>query len=215
MAIVYPLGLPAIWDRCKFLSYNWDIVRFEAAQQLQSGKIIATRKGKPKWAGSGHLRTEKIQDGVTLIAQLGMLKGSVGTFLAYDQQRPYPILDPNGAALSGFTPQVSAIHADNDQIRFKTLPSTYPLRTGDYFSINYGGGAYWYLGRLMSDATAVAGVTPFAYVEPDIPAGIAVNDVVNFIKPVCAMKLVIGGLKSPTAEGIRTDGIQLSWIQDY
>lgn len=213
MAIVYPLGIAAFWEKCRFLDYSWDIMRFEGAHQLTSGKIISTAKGKPRWGGAGTLRSETISDSLSLMAQFGMLRGSIGSFLAYDQRRPYPLLDPTGAALSGFTPQVNAIHADRDQLQVKGVPATYKLSIGDFLSIPYGSGQY-YLGRLMSAATAVAGVTPYFYVEPNIPTGIVVNANINFLKPLAVMKLLPGGYKPPVNDAGRTEGIQLRFIQD-
>lgn len=213
MAITYPLPLADIWDRCHFQSYNWDIMRYEGAHQYASGKQIVTRKGKPKWGGSGALRSETINSYQTLAARFGMLKGSIGSFLAYDQRRPKPLLDP-GNALSGFTPQIHSIHADNDQVRIKGLPATYQISIGDMFSVPYGSGNYW-LARAMTAATAVAGVTPMFYVEPDIPTGIVADQFATFYYPVCVCKIVTGSMKPVSNDAGRAEGLQFSWIQDY
>lgn len=213
MAISYPLSLSQFWELCHFQEYAWDLMRFEASHQRKDGKIIATRNGTPKWGGSGALRPEAhIQKSLKLSAQFGKLRGSIGTFLAYDMRRPYPLLDPLGTLLTGFSPVLYDISVDRDRIRLAGLPNGYTISTGDYISIPHDG--TFVLVRAMDDSVAISGTTPLFYVEDFIPLPVNDGGAVNLIKPVCVCRLQPGGPKGVANDAGTAAGHQLSWIQE-
>lgn len=216
MSISYPLAIAEFWELCHFTEFQWEPVRYEGMQQLASGQIIVVQRGKPKWGGSGSLRPELIPKGLELMAKFGWLRGSLGTFGAYDQRRPYPKKDPTGSIVAASSPTISEIHVDKDMVRFNNLPNGYELTVGDYFSVGYGaGGMYRYLDRLMESAVATGGSTSLIRVEMGVPAGVSVGNAVDFAKPRAFCRLVPGGLKPISSQAYTSGGASLQWIQEY
>lgn len=191
MAITYPYSLATFFDLLSIQSCVFDVERYDESSGSGDGRDWQAELAPPLWIADVRLNVKNWQELKKIQALLRKLKGSQESFWLCDPTSLYPASDPDGSILGVSTVQVQSVGANRDKIRFKGLPSTFALKAGDKFSIQYGSSPYrYYFGEVSEDVTAVAGVTPEFDVFMNVPVGVVANDPVTLKKPACKMALV-------------------------
>jgi len=181
-----------------------------------SGEQLGADIGVRLWQGEIILgRMTRIEAGeidvlVDLMAQTGR------SFRCYDIRRPFPFRDPNGTAISGFSPVINTLYpSEPREIRISGLPAFYILTAGDFLSFSYGSNpGRWALHRVVSTVTAGSGgATPVMEVDPPIRPGAVVGAAVEFRQPWCKAVVVSGSVQPNRTRNTISEGLRFSFVQ--
>lgn len=165
------------------------------------GTIRVADLRSPLWtmqADCSTLMLDQLLDIETLIDQMG---GARGSFYAWDPRRPYPKLDPTGAALGSNAVKINSLGADNRSLSLRGLPVGYALSRGDPLSFDFGGRRALHRVASISAVANGSGVTPVFEVVPNIRPGAALNADVTLKRAAAEMRLVPGSFNG-NAEGL-------------
>lgn len=102
--------------------------------------------------------------------------------------------------------------ANNRSISLEGLPAAFEITQGDKLSIAYGSGKV-FLAEAMEDAAADGlGDTSEFEVQPFLPAGIAVGNIVSLVKPPAKFQIVAGSYRPASGRGNISSGISFSMV---
>jgi hypothetical protein len=202
------LSLASFWDTLPIRSLVWDELRQDQVSGQGSGATLAYDMGGQLWRGTVTLDSMDWDQARAVHGRLRKLRGPLDKFLAYDPLSAFPTTDPTGSALTGYTVLLSDINADRRRVKFSGLPATFGLREGDMWSVDFGSPTTIRGLFSIDDATvtAVAGVTPWFYVTPNVWPGITAGATVTLIKPTASVYIVPGSMKRGTISSGRVEG---------
>lgn len=186
---------------------RWQRTRLvlQPRQQLSrtaDGRVNAQDLGSPIWRAEEFV-TESMHrtDADRVISDFNSLRGALFPFYLYDVTRPRPAacLTDDTYDLSGIS--VASVSADRTNLAIKGLPAGFAMTGGDYISIRTaaGGRELHRVVRALWDTYAGAGTSPQMEIEPPARVSVAVDDVVDLIKPFVEMVLEPGTLDDPYA----------------
>lgn len=199
----YPLAF--LTDQLWVAEVTQNLQRFDEQSGSGDGRIWATELSRPLWQAVVKLVPCQTEEARLIDARLRALQGSQESFLWADPSYSPPY-DP------GDWVHLLAVSADRSHVTLTGLPPHYPLRPGDRFSIEWGGGRQ-YMAEISNEIHAsniglAAGVSVYPYVPLGISSGVSVN----LLRPVMRAFVPPGGHTSYTAlpGGISSGGaIQL------
>lgn len=196
---------------------EWDAIRFDEFDAQGSGHDLISELAAPKWMANLVMRSATNAEARQVAALARKRFGSQLAFMIYDPSNPYPAADPKGAIIQAgtFNVQVASIGSDNQSMGLKGLPANYPITIGDKGQISFGGGLYNFFFEFSETRSANgSGNLAVTQIYPHIPPGIAVNAVVNLIKPACKMTFAPNtGFAPGQSSGNRTGGMRISAIE--
>ena len=210
MTVSYPLNQFLTWA-------NWRTVDFALERRQEysrtaGGETIARDLGPALWRATYASAPLTMQDMVSFEARFDRLRGSIGTFRAWDLRRAAP---RNFASGTGFgTPTIAAVRSDGTQIQLTGLTGGATLTFGDYMSWNDAAGRRA-LHRATDEVTADgSGDTGWIDVEPALIASVGAGTSVTLAEANCLMRVVPGSLAVDDA-GPFIATMTFDAIQDY
>lgn len=213
MSIVYPLPPADFWERLRISGRPEFMLQQNRKQSTDGGgNQLTAFFGMPKWTITVALAGGRHNRNLEQEADLKHLDGRDGTFLAYDTRRPYPASDPDGVTLGAAVVKVRTKGSNNRSLSLEDLTGGYVLTKGDKGSILYDG-TKRHLFELMESVTADgSGDTAEFEIQPPLPVGVDVGDVVTLIKPCAKFKLVAGSYRASSSAGNMASGPGFSAI---
>lgn len=215
MAITYPLPFPT---GAGFLEGEFTLGEVQAVNTLRSGAVQAMELGDSLWSGRFVTSLCDARQRGRWQAWKAALNGSIGTFVAYDPEKQYPLaygesvlalLRAGGGAFDG-TGTLAAWTATTLQI--SGLPAAYQAADGDMVSFPWNGGRALHM--VVGDTAASAGGVLNVTVMPPVrtapaPAGSAS---VALVRASCLMRLKPGTFSAPASRARRSvsfEGVQV------
>lgn len=181
--------------------------------RLGNGEMFTASLGAALWRGEFTGFPLRHSASAEIEARIAVLQRPGEFFTVYDRRSCGPQLDPSGAMLSGSTPKIQSLNADNKRIKLEGLPSGYEIRSGDYIGWDYGSSPQRKaLHRVVAGGVAdVNGLSPLLEVTPHIRAGVAIETPVSLIRPKIKARL-LSATYGRGAGGI-TEGARISFTQ--
>ncbi|RRH71264.1 hypothetical protein [Falsigemmobacter faecalis] len=198
-SLSYPLAF--LTDQLRVAEVTQHLQRFDEQSGSGDGRIWTRELASPLWQVSLRLVPCSPLDGRRIDARLRALRGSQESFLWADPSYA-PSYDPGDLVV------VSAISSDRSTVNFTGLPPHYPIRPGDRFSIEWGGGRQ-YLAEVTEETIASnTGMASAVAVYPYVPLGIAPGASANLLRPVMRAFVPPGGHTPFTARpgGVSSGG---------
>ena len=215
MAFNFPLSLAEFQDAINVAAAPFRLQRFEELSGLGSGQFLSGELAPPLWSASVRLLSAFHDDGLETQALIDTLDGSLHSFLFYDPRTAFPRLDPKGLLISGATPTVLSIEADNKSMRLAGLPAGYQLSRGDMLAFEYGAGPVRRTLHRISEPVAAdaAGETPVFEVRPHFEPGVVAGGPVELVKPAAFMRIVPQSLTVGEVDDFGSVSIGFSILQ--
>lgn len=193
MALSFPLSVDDFFSWLPLSNLSFHLPGSFEAAETGGGEIFTAALGTRLWTGTATLGKMSYEEIAKAEVYLSALQRPGATFMAYDRRRPAPGADPAGGLISGVTPQINSLAANNCELSLTNLPASYELQVGDYLSFQYGSNpTRTALHRVVTD-TAVAdglGVTGLFEVEPHIRPGATIGTGVSLAPAACKAQIV-------------------------
>jgi hypothetical protein len=202
-----------IMDLCKVTDTTfWPLNRQELSRTA-GGRTQARDLGSPLWQASFTTAPARHSDAAAIEAALISLNGLVGSFLAYDKRRPYPVKHADGNFAD--TAVISAVTAfDAFFLRLGGLASGFTLSPGDYLAFEYGSTPSRALHIVTVGGTAGAAGTIDLEVFPPLRAGATANTPVTLKKASCEM-ILNAAITAPTITSMVASSVSFTAIQIF
>lgn len=210
MAITGPISIFDFWNRLVLTGTPFQLTTYDNTSIDGGGNMLTKRAAPPRWTASFTMSEMPYDDARAVEAMFKVIRARDMTFLAYDKTTKYPLNDPDGSIISGSTVQVKSKGSNNRSLSLKGLPNGYVIAVGDKFSVETGTGQRVLLEAIESVTATIAGETSEFEVVPFLPTGLAVNDEVNFSRPLAKCKFAKGSFKGSNADGVFTSGASFS-----
>lgn len=201
------------FDLCKISDTTfWPMARQEISRTaggVSQGKDL----GSPLWRASFTSAPQSFADAAAIEAALISLNGVVGSFLAHDVRRPFPIAYPDGVFNDNST--IGTLYpADAFGLALTGLDPNFQLKAGDYLSFAYGARPNIALHMVMVGVAADGvGNTAKFEVFPAIRPGAVAGAAVTLKRAPCEMSLEPGqsppGIREMTASAVSFSGFQI------
>lgn len=188
MVMTFPLGPDDFLGQLLVEETTYHLGAELQHDETEDGEILTADRGPRLWQGEvklGSLTRAEITAHQTLID--AMLYAGRG-FWCHDRNRPFPILDPAGAALAGYSPVIDALPAGNRSLRLSGLPPHYVLSRGDGLAWDYYNEGPRRARHAVLDLLVAAdgsGVTPAFEVSPFIRQGAVAGAAVMLGRAAC------------------------------
>lgn len=206
MSLTYPLDILATWP-------GWTPtfkLMWRQEQSRQANGVTRTKDlGDPLWHLKATSKSLSRRELDQWRARLDALENGNQTFKGYSLSRCWPIAYPGGSwptggSFDGVSATVYAVGGDNKSLQVDLLPAAYKISVGDMLSITYGSPSKQSLHRVTEDVTASgAGVSPAFSVQPHLPVGVVVDNLVAVKRPYCLMTLVPGSVSDDSDDSGR------------
>ena len=207
--MIYPLTNLLSLCRVRDSSF-WPMHRQELSRTA-GGRTQAKDLGSALWRASFTTAPARHTDAAAIEAALISLNGSIGSFLAYDVRRPYPVAHRDGNFAD--TAFISAVTAfDAFFLRVGGLPDGFKLSPGDYLGFSYGPQPSRALHIVTAGGTAGPAGTIELSVSPPLRAGAAINAPVTLKRAPCEM-ILEPSQPAPTVEAMVASQVSFSAIQ--
>lgn len=148
-------------------------------------------------------------------ALINKMRGSLGTFYAWDPRAQYPQADLDGTILGASTVTIYELGDDNKSLRLAGLPVGYTLTAGDKLCWDQGTDPDVHRCLHEFSDTVVAdsnGRTAMVEVSPHIRPGASTGLTVTLIRPSAEMMITPGSYDFPS-NGALFSGISFSAVQ--
>lgn len=211
MTLSSPRSLAQFFDALKF-SYPGPFTLVQATEVIrrEDGRSISSQKGTAYWRFSATVQTNVHAVAVRYHAMINAVYAANLEVYAYDFRRKYPEFDPTGSIVGSNNVQINSIGSDNSSVSLKGLPASYKLAIGDYIQVTMAAGNL--LVQIVEDITANgSGVTAEFQVVPNLPTGIAINNVANLKKPATKFLITPESFDVGNVDLIITDGMTLEF----
>lgn len=216
MAFTFPLNRNAFFADVPTTEQTFDLRENIEVSGLADGSILRDDLGPRLWAGRCTIEHMTFRKAREIEAKLSLLQGVGASFFVWRLDCAYPAGDPDGSLVSGSSPVISALNANNRELKISGLPVGYSLGPGDMLSFAYGSSPTRYaLHRIVSDA-AVAGAggeTPYLEVVPHIRPGAVTSTAVVLARPYCKAVIVPGSVQPGVARGAKVRGLSFEFMQ--
>lgn len=208
-AISFPLSTSDFLDLLPVASLSMDNPEQVEVSMTGGGEPLSAEIGPRLWRGQIRLGRMTRFEASEAGALIDLVRGPGRSFMVTDLVRPGPAYDPTGDFISGYSPVVAALDADNKRLKLQGLPRQYTLQRGDRLAFSYGSSPVRYaLHRVVSALVSAdaAGATDWIEVSPHIRPGAAVSAAVSLFRPSCKAILVPKTSSMGTSRHTLTDG---------
>jgi hypothetical protein len=215
MALPFPLSLANLFNGLAKAETRFFLGEATSVTETQGGEILQAAYGARLWQGSITVRGNPYVDLDSLLARAELLMQAGASFRVSQSVRSGPLLDPEGIALGGAMPTITAVAGNNRDITLAGLPAGYVLSQGDLMSFQYLSAPVRHaLHRIVTSATANgSGVIGSVEVMPPLRAGFATPIAIDLISPSCKAVIVPGSFKDPaTSRAVKTT-FSFDWRQ--
>lgn len=216
MALSFPLDRDTFLGALPVSEQVFDLSENLEISGLGDGSILRDEVGPRLWTGTFAIDHMTFAQARQVEALLSLLQGPQRSFLAWRLDCAYPASDPDGSQLSGYSPTISALDANNRELRITGLPVGYTLGRGDMLSFAYGSGPVRYALHRIVSGSAVAdgqGLSPWIEVVPHIRPGAAVSAAVTLTRPFCKAIVVPGSVTPGTSRRSKLRRLSFSFMQ--
>lgn len=212
----YPLTPDLVQERLPIASLTMFRTLGDVYSRSAGGEVIVDKVGNDLWQGRitlGRMTPREAQGAEAIVEAL---RGPAKPFMVYPAQGAYPAADPDGSALSGFSPTLRLDPARLDVMAIRNLPIGYKLRTGDYIGLSYGNPVRYSIHRLVgNDVSFIPSVsrTGLFSVAPNMSPLVTDNHPVTLIKP-SIKAIMIPDSFTPASKGrFISEGLSFDFIQ--
>lgn len=215
MAYSFPLTRAQFMDLLPVQEMTFDLPEAMEVSETGAGEILTAELGTRLWSGEIRLGDMTPDEAAEALAMIDVLRQPGASFMVHDIARPFPRSDLSGAALAGAAPKLSAVHANNREIRISGLTPGYQLRRFDSLSFTYAANPLRHaLHRIASPATADAsGLTGYFEVSPNIRPGWVTGTAVSLSRAACKAILVPKSVQPGRRRHTLTTGASFRWVQ--
>ncbi len=215
MAYSFPLTRAQFMDLLPVQEMTFDLPEAMEVSETGAGEILTAELGTRLWSGEIRLGDMTPDEAAEALAMIDVLRQPGASFMVHDIARPFPRSDLSGAALAGAAPKLSAVHANNREIRISGLTPGYQLRRFDSLAFTYAANPLRYaLHRIASPATADAsGLTGYFEVSPNLRPGWVTGTAVSLSRPACKAVLVPKSVQPGRRRHTLTTGASFRWVQ--
>lgn len=215
MPLTFPLALDAFFADLCIAEARFDLDEALSISETGGGEILTAQRGVQLWRGSVTLAPARAIPSEAMRTKIDVLRRPGATFFVEHPFLRFPQADPTGVVMLGHTPTVSALVGNARELSIAGLPTHYRISEGDHLSIAYGSGggkrAYF---RVVTGAPATSGVAGPIEVAPFIPAGVAVGNAVQIIRPAIKAVMVPGSYSGPDLRPGQIAGpVRFDWVQ--
>ncbi|NOX39758.1 MAG: hypothetical protein GXP05_04390 [Alphaproteobacteria bacterium] len=137
-SFTFPLALTDFLDLLPISKLVLDNPEQVEASGTGGGEIITAELAPQLWTGEIKLTRMNRNAALRAGALIDMVRGPSRGFMVCDMTRRGPAFDPDGSYIAAFSPVISALNADNLQIKISGLPAYYTLTRGDMLGWQYG-----------------------------------------------------------------------------
>jgi hypothetical protein len=215
MAYSFPLTRAQFMDLLPVQEMTFDLPEAMEVSETGAGEILTAELGTRLWSGEIRLGDMTPDEAAEALAMIDVLRQPGASFMVHDIARPFPRSDLSEAALAGAAPKLSAVHANNREIRISGLTPGYQLRRFDSLAFTYAANPLRYaLHRIASPATADAsGLTGYFEVSPNIRPGWVTGTAVSLSRAACKAILVPKSVQPGRRRHTLTTGASFRWVQ--
>ncbi len=209
MAITYPYPVSFLADRLNIETVTWDIKRNDELSGSGDSRIWQAELAAPLWTGDVTLNVGYHDDLKQIAALIRKLHGAQEQFFLYDPLSKYPQLDPTGSILGASAVRVNSVGTGGRTISLRGLPAGYVLTLSDKMQIAYASSPIRNAFLEVSDLIVTAdgsGATGQFEIFPNVPTGVAANDIVTLAKPACKVFIMPTSHNPGSASGLMTTG---------
>lgn len=212
-ALTFPLGAATFWDGLEIAALSFRLGEAMSASETGGGEVLTARMGTRLW--SGEARIPPAQDQDQALALIDLIRQPGAPFMVYDRRRQYAQADPGGAIQGAAVCRVASVAANAREITLTDLPAGYVLTLGDHLSIAYGSSPIrYFLARVVAGGTFAGSPAQVAIeVVPEIPAGVAADDVVSLVKPICKAVYIPESFSGVSRSLVLDSGFSFKWRQ--
>lgn len=206
MALSFPLSPAQFFDLLPIRAFRMKPGDNRTFTETGGGELISAGRGQRLWQGEVTLDLDIHSTIAGLDATLSLLEQTGASFLIYDPRKPYPSMDPSGSIISGASPVIATLNANNRELTVSGLPAGYVITRGDLIGWTYGANPLRYaVHRVVTGGAANgSGVSPSLEVTPFVRQGVSTGAAVSLVRPVIKAKLPqadYGGGRSVISEG--------------
>lgn len=213
MARAWPLPTAQFAERLLIRSVSWQLVEVVASSGYGNGDPLDVELAPARWEATVALANMSQFEAVEQRALIQMHLRPGRPFVLFNRAIPGPLLDPQGAAITGHMPVVHTIGAEGRSLRVNGLPGSYGLRVGDMLELRYGTNRRS-LHQVGEAATASAGgLTPAFDLDPNVPVGVEVGDTVRLVRAGAMMIRVPGSYDPGQSERAIVSGMGFRAVQ--
>lgn len=215
MALSFPLARAGFFDGLPIASQSFDLPEAVEISRTAGGAILSADMADRLWQGTITLGRLTVAEARPALALINALRGAGRSFLCADVHRPYPQADPGGAALAGFSPQISGLGGDLRTLSLSGLPAGYLLASGDLIGWSYGSAPTRHaLHEIVSGGTASGGgALTGLELTPPIRPGVTVGTPVTLVQPVCKALIVPGSVRGGEQRRTIIEPLSFDWQQ--
>lgn len=208
--MIYPIN--NLFDLAKIADATfWPMYRQELSRTA-GGATQAKDLGSPLWRASFSTAPARRADAAALEAALISLNGSVGSFLAHDVRRPYPLAHADGVFSDAATLASVNLGGSAFALRLAGMPQGFTLSPGDYLSFQYGSRPSRALHMVTAGGAFDGQLTLDVEVFPAVRPGALAGAAVTFKRASCEMILEPGG-QPPALRDLVASSVSFSAIQ--
>lgn len=198
MSVTFPLSIADFFGALLQADASFDLGDNLTRSETGLGEVLDATRGARLWRGGVRLVPAPAVPFEAVQAKIDTLGQAGATFLVEHPYMRFPQADPTGAILTGVNPTVSARAANAHVFSVGGLPAGYTITAGDHLSIAFGtGGAKRSYHRVLTGAAVAGGVAASIYVNPELPASVAVGNAVQLLRPALKAKMVRGSWQAP------------------
>lgn len=215
MAYSFPLTRAQFMDLLPVQEMTFDLPEAMEVSETGAGEILTAELGTRLWSGEIRLGDMTPDEAAEALAMIDVLRQPGASFMVHDIARPFPRSDLSGAALAGAAPKLSAVHANNREIRISGLTPGYQLRRFDSLAFTYAANPLRYARhRIASPAMADAsGLTGYFEVSPNLRPGWVTGTAVSLSRAACKAILVPKSVQPGRRRHTLTTGASFRWVQ--
>lgn len=216
MPLAFPLSQDQFLGALKISTLAMDLPEQVVLSRTGGGEVLTADLGDRLWQGTISLGSLTPNEGAQAQVLIDLLRGSGGSFLAYDTRRPAPVNDPDGSILGASAVTIGALSADLRVLALAGLPPGYLLVRGDYLGFTYSASPVCYaLHRLVEQSVIAAGdgTTAAFEVIPPMPQSAAVGAAVTLVKAPCKALILPGTTNPGTQKSTIVSGQTFQFMQ--
>lgn len=215
MAFAFPLARTEFLDLLAIRSMGFDLPGAVEMSKTAGGEVLTAALGTRLWTGKIALDALRPDEEADAMVLLDVLRAPGASFLVHDARRPWPRLDPGGAALGAATPTLAAVAPDTTAVTLAGLPVGYQFSRGDWLAFDYSTNPVRRaLHRVAAGATAAGdGTAGPVGVVPNVRTGWAAGATVALIRAEAKAVVVPGSVEPGTRRAGLTTGAGFAWVQ--
>lgn len=207
MALAFPLSIAEFFTPLAKVSYTFRLDEAVQFNETAGGEVLSADYGARLWRADVTVRANTYVTLDSVAARAELVQQAGASFFVTHPWRDGPQSDPTGAALSGFTPQITGVNANMRDVTFSGLPVSYGLWNGDYVGFGYGSPTRFAFHRIVTGNTSNgSGVAGGIELSPPVRPGYSTPFDVSLIRPRFKAVYVPGSYSPPSqSRAVRTE----------